>query len=99
MSKNKSSAMWNLLCAVLMVSLPGCAAAYHEYSGCCIPYTYCTPPPLPYVAYEGCHCPSSGASRYFQQNGASGATAQALEVQAEGPTLAEQEQSVLPASP
>ena len=73
MSKNKTSAMRILLGIVLIVSLPGCAGAYHDYRACCIPYLYCTPPPLPYVAYEGCHCPTPGASLYFQQHGTSGA--------------------------
>ena len=72
MLKNNASAMWKLLGVALMVSLSGCATAYHDYQGCCIPYLYCTPPPLPYVAYEGCHCPTPGASLYFQQHGTSG---------------------------
>jgi hypothetical protein len=49
-----------------MVSLSGCAAAYHDYLGCCIPYSYRPPPPLPYVAYDGCHGPTLGASQSLQ---------------------------------
>ena len=69
MWKNRASPMWTLLGVALMVSLSGCAAAYHDYPDCCIPYLYCPPPPLPYTAYEGCHCPTPGASQHFQQEG------------------------------
>jgi hypothetical protein len=69
MSKSKPSTIWKLLGVALIVSLSGCAAAYHDYQGCCIPYLYCAPPPLPYVSYKGCHCPTPGASLYFQQHG------------------------------
>lgn len=72
MSKSKPSTMWKLFGIALIVSLSGCAAAYRDYQGCCIPYLYCTPPPLPYVSYEKCHCPTPGASLYIQQHGHSG---------------------------
>lgn len=74
MLKNKQSPMWRLLGAALLLSLPGCATAYRDYSGCCIPYVYCPPPPLPYVTYESCHCPTPGTSLRFQQHGDSNPT-------------------------
>jgi hypothetical protein len=76
MSKNKKHAMWKLLGIALIVSLSGCAAACHKYAGCSIPYRYCAPSPLPYVTYDGCHCPTPGATLYFQQNGVSVADCQ-----------------------
>lgn len=69
MLKCKPSMMAKLLAVLLTVSFWGCAAAYHDYQSCCIPYLYCTPPPLPYADYEGCHCPTPGALQYFQQQG------------------------------
>ncbi len=71
LSKRKKSSLWRLLAVAAVISITGCAGAYHDYQGCCIPYLYCTPPPLPYVSYEGCHCPTPGASLYFQQHGSS----------------------------
>jgi len=69
MFTNNASAMWKPLGVALLVSLSGCAAAYHGYQGPCVPYLYCTPPPLPYVGYDTCHCPTPGASAYYQQRG------------------------------
>lgn len=46
-----------LLIAAMVVLFSGCASAYHDYADCCIPYCYCRPRPLPYVSYQGCHCP------------------------------------------
>jgi hypothetical protein len=69
LSKREKSFPWRLLAVAAVISITGCAGAYHDYQGCCVPYLYCTPPPLPYVSYEGCHCPTPGASLYFQQNG------------------------------
>jgi hypothetical protein len=66
MLKNKPLVTWELLTVALMVSFSGCAAGYHDYSGCCIPYLYCSPPPLPYAAYEGCRCPTPVASQYLE---------------------------------
>jgi len=85
-----------LLGVALMVSLSGCATAYHDYQGCCIPYLYCTPPPLPYVAYEGCHCPTPGTSLYFQQHGTSGTAIPASDVPIEAPTPSEQGELTAP---
>jgi len=82
--------MWRLLCLVLLVSLSGCAAAYHDYQGCCIPYLYCTPPSLPYVSYEGCHCPTPGASLYFRQHDTSGTAIPDSDVAIEAPKPSEQ---------
>lgn len=67
MSKNRPSPVRKLLAVVVVGLLSGCAAAYHHYSGCCIPYRYCAAPPLPYVDYEGCHCPTAGAAEYSRQ--------------------------------
>lgn len=61
MSKNRMSAILVLLGIALTIAFSGCAGAYHDYSDCCIPYLYCAPPPLPYVTYEDCHCPTPGA--------------------------------------
>jgi hypothetical protein len=69
LSKRKLSSLWRLLLFVVVIPIAGCAGAYHDYQGCCIPYLYCTPPPLPYVSYEGCHCPTPGTSLYFEQHG------------------------------
>ena len=67
MMKSKASPMWKLLGGALIVVLPGCATAYHDYSDCCIPYLYCPPRPLPHVPYDGCHCPTPAASQYSEQ--------------------------------
>ena len=72
MLKIAFSPIWKLVGVALIVSASGCAVAYHDYQGCCIPYLYCTPPPLPHVHYDGCHCPTPGASLYFQQRRSSG---------------------------
>lgn len=86
MLKNRQSLTWKLMGIALLVSMSGCAAAYHDYESCCIPYLYCTPQPLPYVAYEGCHCPTPGASLYFQQHGAPDITVTDSEIQTVSPT-------------
>ena len=78
------------------VSVSGCAAAYHDYRGSCIPYRYCPRAPLPYVAYEGCHCPTPGASVYFQQHGTSGAAIPESGVPIEGPTPSERGEPTAP---
>ena len=83
--------MWKLLGIALIVSMSGCAAAYHDYQGCCIAYLYCTPPPLPYVSYEGCHCPTPGASLYFQQHGHSGPAIPESDAAIEVPAPSEQD--------
>jgi hypothetical protein len=70
MLKIKPSVFWKLSGAALAVWFSGCAAAYRDYQGSCIPYLYCTPSPLPYVSYESCHCPTPGASLHLQQRGA-----------------------------
>lgn len=67
MPQGKTSSAWCLLAVVLAISITGCAGAYHDYSGCRIPYLYCAPPPLPYVGYDGCHCPTPVGSQYRQQ--------------------------------
>lgn len=54
-----------LLLAVPLV-LPGCAAAYHDYPCGCVPYAYCPPPPLPYVTYSHCGCPTPIAAQRHQ---------------------------------
>ncbi len=88
MLKNKPSPIWKLLGVTLMLSMSGCAAAYHDYEGDCVPYLYCTPQPLPYVSYEGCHCPTPGASLYFQQHGTPDMTVVDSELSEESPTPA-----------
>lgn len=90
MLKDNASPIWRLLGVALIVSFSGCAAAYQDYPGCCIPYLYCPPPPLPYVAYEGCHCPTPGASLYLQQHGISGNAASDADVPIESPTPSKQ---------
>jgi hypothetical protein len=50
---------------LLMAVVAGCAPAYYSYSGCYVDCKYCTPPPLPYVHYEGCVCHSCAASKYL----------------------------------
>jgi hypothetical protein len=67
LSKRKMLSLWHLLALAAVISITGCAGAYHDYQGCCIPYLYCTPPPLPYVSYEGCHCPTPVGPRYQQE--------------------------------
>jgi hypothetical protein len=96
MLKNKRSCVWNFLGAALLVSFSGCAAAYRDYPGCCIPYLYCPPAPLPYVTYPGCHCPTPRASRSFQQQGASAAAVSASNVPIEAPTPSEQGEPIAP---
>ena len=98
MLKNKPSPMWKLLGVALVISLSGCAAAYHDYPGCCIPYLYCPPSPLPHVAYEGCHCPTPSASLTFQQHGPSAAAIPDSDVPIEGPTHSEQGAPTVPTS-
>lgn len=68
MLKKRTSTMARLLGVALLASLSGCATAYHDYPGCCIPYRYCPCPPLPYITYEGCHCPTPGASMCCQHH-------------------------------
>ncbi|MFO1045839.1 MAG: hypothetical protein U0941_28995 [Planctomycetaceae bacterium] len=46
---------------IAIISLSGCAHAYHAYL-CGVPYGYCPDPPLPYTSYSG--CPTPIASRY-----------------------------------
>ena len=98
MLKHKPSPIWKLLGVALMVSLSGCAAAYHDYQGSCIPYLYCAPPPLPFVSYDGCRCPTPGASLYFQQqDGASDTTAApGPDIPTEAPKLLEQGKPAAP---
>ena len=98
MLKSKPSPMWKLLGIALIVSLSGCAVAYHDYPGCCIPYLYCPPPPLPYVLYEGCHCPTPGESLYFQQHGPSGTAIPDSDVPIKGPTPSQQGEPTAPTS-
>jgi hypothetical protein len=47
------------------ILVPGCAPAYHCYSGCRVPCKYCAPSPLPYTEYCGCPCHSKAAERYL----------------------------------
>ena len=96
MLRNKPSSIWKLLGVVLIVSLSGCITAYHDYPGCCIPYLYCPPPPLPYVRYEGCHCPTPGASIYFRQHGTPVPAALDSDVSIEATTLPEHGEPVAP---
>ena len=58
-----------LLVIGFFVSVTGCATSYHDYEGCCIPYRYCTPAPLPHTFYAGCRCPTPVASHYTQGPG------------------------------
>lgn len=74
-----------------MIPFSGCAAAYHDYSGSCIPYAYCLPRALPYVAYDDRHCPTPGASQYSQQQyGVSSDAVPDSGVPVEAPTASEQ---------
>ena len=41
----------------LLVAFAGCAAAYRDYPGGCVPYGYCPPPPLAYTVYDACPTP------------------------------------------
>ncbi len=68
LSKPKSSFTWPLLVIALAIPFTGCAAAYHAYSECCVPYLYCAPRPLSYLHYDGCHCPTPGASQYIPES-------------------------------
>lgn len=61
---------WNLLTLVLAVALSGCASGYHDYADCCVPYRYCRPRPLPYVSYQGCHCPTPLGSHWASSQSA-----------------------------
>ena len=88
MLKNRASTIWKQLGIALILSMSGCAAAYHDYHECCFPYLYCPSPPLPYVAYEGCHCPTPGTSLSSQQQDVSTSASRDSDV----PTLSEQEQ-------
>jgi hypothetical protein len=55
----------------------GCSHAYHHYPPCsCIPYTYCPQPPLPYVTYGSCHCPTPIASGWQAGRASGGAVFQ-----------------------
>lgn len=47
---------------IAVISLSGCAHAYHAYQCGCVPYEYCPDSPLPYTVYSG--CPTPIASRY-----------------------------------
>ena len=97
MRKNKTSPIWKLSGVVMVIAFSGCAAAYHDYPDSCIPYLYCVPPPLPYVAYESCHCPTPGASRYSQQQSSiAGDAAPDSDVSAEDRTPLEQEEAAVP---
>jgi hypothetical protein len=98
MPKNKPSAMWKLLGVALIVSLFGCAAARHDYPDSCIPYLYCPPPPLPYVAYDGCHCPTPGATLNSQQHGSSGPAVSDSDVPIEASTPSQQGDPTAPTS-
>ncbi len=53
------------LALLLMALAAGCAPAYHSYSGCHVDCQYCTPPPLPYVHYDGCACHSCAAAKHL----------------------------------
>ena len=86
MLKNRRSPIWRLSGVALLVSLSGCGAAYHEYGGRCVPYLYHAQPPLPYIPYEGCHCPTPGATSYFQTRGGPEKAAPTAEVLAESTT-------------
>ncbi len=83
MSRYSAWMGWRLLAAALAVLLSGCAGAGRDYSDCCIPYLYCPPPPLPWVSYEGCHCPTPVASRYGEPQ--SGYSAPSGDVPSETP--------------
>ena len=62
-----SRVLWPLLGLVFFLGLSGCARAYHAYPrGCCIPYDYCPAPPLPYAAYNDCHCPTPIAAHLLE---------------------------------
>jgi hypothetical protein len=50
---------------LLMSLVLGCARAYHSYSGCHFDCTYCPPPPLPYLHYEGCVCHACAVQRHL----------------------------------
>lgn len=71
-SRRETCYVWRLLAVAVVISITGCASAYHDYAGCCVPYQYCSSPPLPYAAYEGCHCPTPGAALYYQQRNEAG---------------------------
>jgi len=98
MLKHKASTISRLLGITLMVSLSGCAAAYHDYQGCCIPYRYCPPSPLPYVAYQGCYCPTPVGPQYLQrQNVSPLPAAPNVDIPAESPRpIREQSKPSLP---
>lgn len=100
MMKSKASPIWRLLGGVLIVALPGCAAAYHDYSDCLVPYLYCPPQPLPYVPYDGCHCPTPLASQYFEpETEISNTSASDADVPTEAPTPSELDAPAAPTSP
>ena len=48
---------WRILGPVALMASTGCAAAYHDYSDGCVPYTYTPQPPLPYTTYADCLTP------------------------------------------
>jgi len=85
MLTNKSSTSRLLLVLAMLVFLAGCASAYHDYADCCIPYRYCAPRPLPCVPYDNCHCPTPGASDYYQQLGTPAGTKTDADVPIEAP--------------
>ncbi len=85
MLNNGTPSLWKWVAVVGIGLLSGCATAYHDYSDCCIPYLYCRPSPLPFVNYEGCHCPTPGASQYLGQQQAISSSSSPL---ADAPTPA-----------
>ena len=50
---------------ILLISLSGCAHAYHAYPCGFVSYGYCPDPPLPYTSYAG--CPTPVASGYVSR--------------------------------
>jgi hypothetical protein len=99
MFPSKRFPSWKLLSVVLVVFLSGCASAYHDYADCCVPYRYCQPRPLPYVAYQGCHCPTPAGSQYSDlQTGVLRAGSADPAVPAEASASARDDAAVLTAS-
>lgn len=56
-----------VLASLVAVSMTGCAAAYHSYSGCRVNCKYCPPPALPYSQYASCACHSCQTSNYLSR--------------------------------
>jgi hypothetical protein len=60
----KPCPMWHVT-GVLLMSIAGCAHAYHDYPCGCVPYGYCPPQPLAYTGYAA--CPTPMAERFASE--------------------------------